>query len=581
MAYSGWGTGGVETTNNEYRTAYSGWGKEPYRESWRSIRFKDNQSASQKRLAIANDALEQANAKVANWQMVADLPKDIYGTTKAVGADIFNMLTPWRSTPISQVSAFGKTYQTPSAKGREAGQLVAQGQYKKGFGKLGEAGLDIASTVYAPGKVLGQFAKGSSILRGALEVGVPTGIIGAGYGASGAAQEGKKADEILKQSLTSGAFGLLFGGTVGGAIPAAGKAADALSGLIKRGEKAGLKPEVLKVIQPEATPKVDSEVPKPTQKESPFVKTLDEKKGMYSSDEKKKLYEEFIKPKEEKLGNIADDETVVYYQGEKKPGQYVNTNPSEVWHYNVDKDLNVEKVKKSELKTTGDATKDEVGYRLLSPEEKQTVTTPVTETTQQVPKEKPIPTGNKESRFYQRAKEKVELGLKEDVRYTTTTRKEQAEQAIATIKKDEKAATLRGLYGKSEPDNLTDTALRLALIEKARDAGDDALAAALYKRTSLEATRFGQENSMLRGAINDNDPSAIIRQVIRQRLQNAKLPTLGTVKELARRVSGKGKSKSARLDVISEAAEKQQKRIAKTRFTLDEVQKFVDEITCK
>jgi hypothetical protein len=88
-----------------------------------------------------------------------------------------------------------------------------------------------------------------------------------------------------------------------------------------------------------------------------------EQKGMYSTKEKKDLYENIVKPKVEELGEVSDDEQIVFYQGDGKKGQYVNTDPREIWHYNVDKNLNVKKIKKADLESTGDKAKDKVGYR--------------------------------------------------------------------------------------------------------------------------------------------------------------------------------------------------------------------------
>lgn len=95
------------------------------------------------------------------------------------------------------------------------------------------------------------------------------------------------------------------------------------------------------------------------------AKTLAEPRGIYSIPEKQRLFVEVLEPKIRQLGEVKPDERVVFFQGDGKKGQYVNTNPSEIWGYNVDDSLQVRKVKESELVSTGDELRDEVGYRLL------------------------------------------------------------------------------------------------------------------------------------------------------------------------------------------------------------------------
>lgn len=94
-----------------------------------------------------------------------------------------------------------------------------------------------------------------------------------------------------------------------------------------------------------------------------WLRTITEKKGIYSLEEKQQLYNNIVEPKLDSLGKIRTNETVVYYQGKGKTGQCVNTIPSEVWHYNIDKNLVIKKVKKSSLYSTESKSKDEIGYR--------------------------------------------------------------------------------------------------------------------------------------------------------------------------------------------------------------------------
>jgi hypothetical protein len=100
--------------------------------------------------------------------------------------------------------------------------------------------------------------------------------------------------------------------------------------------------------------------------ENEFDEAVNKTEGIYTPKEKKQLYEKHIKPKIEKLGEVKEGEVVVFFQGDGKKGQYVNTSPNQIWHYNVNENLNVKKIKETLLKKTGTKEKDAVGYRIIT-----------------------------------------------------------------------------------------------------------------------------------------------------------------------------------------------------------------------
>jgi hypothetical protein len=172
---------------------------------------------SEKALAEAQKYAESAKF----WETIAhpsgalkSIGTEIVGTTKAVGADIVNVLTPWDKTPIQEVQFGGKTFQTPSAKGAEAGLLAREGQYKKAAGKLGDSVLDIVSTV-TPASITIKALKAGSILRAMVGAGAATAPIGAGYGATSAMQDGAGTGGILKGAATGAGIAFAGGATIG------------------------------------------------------------------------------------------------------------------------------------------------------------------------------------------------------------------------------------------------------------------------------------------------------------------------------------------------------------------------------
>ena len=157
------------------------------------------------------------------WNAVKGAGKEMVGTTAAVGADLLNVLQPWKNEKIENVNLFGKDFITPSARGAKAGELIRQGQYKKAAGELGTAGLDIVSTFATPAKGL-KILKGAGALKGAAQGALIGSQIGAGYGLAGSAREGKGAREIASSTLLGAGTGAVGGGILGGGAGLLGKA---------------------------------------------------------------------------------------------------------------------------------------------------------------------------------------------------------------------------------------------------------------------------------------------------------------------------------------------------------------------
>lgn len=179
------------------------------------------QAASDKANSFGGLALETGKGVL---DILKNLGINLVGTTKAVGADVLNVLQPWKSPDqqIKSVSFGGQEFQTPSSKGAEAGRLAAQGQYEQAAGKLGEAGLDIISTVYTPFKGV-SILKGGKIVNGVLQGALTGGVYGSGYGLTQGLSEGKDAAGVLKSTVEGGAIGTAAGGVLGGGTGLIGK----------------------------------------------------------------------------------------------------------------------------------------------------------------------------------------------------------------------------------------------------------------------------------------------------------------------------------------------------------------------
>lgn len=271
------------------------------------------------------------------------------------------------------------------------------------------------------------------------------------------------------------------------------------------------------------------------QKVDPIETSLSRDGGAngYTSVEKKKLYADIIEPKIKALGELADDEQLIFRDGPAKSGDYVNTEFDRIWDYPVDKDFTVAKVKKSQLGLTGNEVKDEVGYRLLKEEPKQIEETPVikeTETptvkakepeTVKVPQEQlPVGTGKeKVSRLEARMTGNLEKMTEEQrdtlglATYNQMNKAEQKKAAIEYVTKNPDNV-VKILSGEMEPPK----GLLKNSIYVAADAIAHEDAALARKLASLSSTRAGQELSILT-ELNPDSPVAAMREVAQARIQ--------------------------------------------------------------
>lgn len=115
--------------------------------------------------------------------------------------------------------------------GKTVGGFTNNSSARQQIGNVGELGLNLASSVPI-GKAVSAFkgamqAPSQRAIANAISGGAKTGFklgagYGAGYGATGAMQENQGNLETIKRALAGAGQGALFGGVLGGAIPAAG-----------------------------------------------------------------------------------------------------------------------------------------------------------------------------------------------------------------------------------------------------------------------------------------------------------------------------------------------------------------------
>ena len=192
-------------------------------------------------------------------------------------------------------------------------------------------------------------------------------------------------------------------------------------------------------------------------------------------------------------------------------------------------------------------------------------------------KAKPVRSTKAESRVLERLRQELpELG--EGIEYTVQSLKENTAKAVQLVEDDKTKAYRIAMGVESAPENQTQTAVSIALAEKALEDGNLELYGQLTRQRTLEQTRRGQEIVAEKGSVTDNSTSRYVKELVRQRLAKYDAGYLGALKaKMLRKVKG-----SKAIATIDEEVGKIKERIKNTKeLDLDEAQKFLDSLACK
>ena len=191
-------------------------------------------------------------------------------------------------------------------------------------------------------------------------------------------------------------------------------------------------------------------------------------------------------------------------------------------------------------------------------------------------KAKPVRSTKAESRVLERLRQEVpELG--EGVTYTVQSLKENTAKAVQLVEDDKTKAYRIAMGAEAAPEGQTQTAVSIALAEKALEDGNLELYGQLTRQRTLEQTRRGQEIVAEKGSVTDNSTSRYVKELVRQRL--AKYDA-GYLRGLSEKMLRKTKGSKA-IATIDEEVSKIKQRIKSTKeLDLDEAQKFLDSLAC-
>lgn len=206
--------------------------------------------------------------------------------------------------------------------------------------------------------------------------------------------------------------------------------------------------------------------------------------------------------------------------------------------------------------------------------------TRVTRVEQEQPTQKPVkPTlvekpKTKASKAFERAKNRLAEEYQEDLSYTRIRIDDQMAKAFELVDTNPAYAKAVALGLEQPPLDITDTAISLAVAERAKDEKNYALQADVEKARSLRQTRRGQEIVLERGRVDENSPEFFVRELIKRRKQLAEMkykPVLTRIKPFMQMLDEK-------------VAEKKKKGAAKVKSELEmkasELDAFLAEMAC-
>lgn len=204
----------------------------------------------------------------------------------------------------------------------------------------------------------------------------------------------------------------------------------------------------------------------------------------------------------------------------------------------------------------------------------------VTRVEQDQPTQKPVkPTlvekpKTKASKAFERAKSRLAEEFQEDLSYTRIRLDDQMAKAFELVDTNPAYAKAVALGLEQPPLDITDTAISLAVAERAKDEKNYALQADVEKARSLRQTRRGQEIVLERGRVDENSPEFFVRELIKRRKHLAEMkykPVLTRIKPFMEMLDEK-------------VAEKKKKGAAKVKSELEmkasELDAFLAEMAC-
>lgn len=198
------------------------------------------------------------------------------------------------------------------------------------------------------------------------------------------------------------------------------------------------------------------------------------------------------------------------------------------------------------------------------------------------PEQAPIGTGKaKESRAYSRVRDRLREEVQQDVNYNPLNLEADAKAAAEFIIENPKEAALVAFGLKPPPPGQTETAISIALANRAGEEGKFRLQSQLEASRSLRQTRRGQEIVSERGRFNENSPYTYVKEIIDRRLNSIGVSKFDDVKDTIRSVTGgKGSNKERAVSKIDQEVTKVKQKMRKDQTKIKLAQDIIDSLRC-
>lgn len=165
--------------------------------------------------------------------------------------------------------------------------------------------------------------------------------------------------------------------------------------------------------------------------------------------------------------------------------------------------------------------------------------------------------------------------LEGDLNYNPVKLKEDAAKAVDLIEKDKQRA-FNIAMGKEASDDVTSTAVNIAMAEKALDEGNISLYSRLIKNRSIEQTRRGQEIVAEKGSVTDNSTSRYVKELIAMRLDKLGGKYLADIRDLGKKTGAKQRGTNR----IEKEVKNLQKDIKAKKITMTDARELLDALAC-
>lgn len=210
---------------------------------------------------------------------------------------------------------------------------------------------------------------------------------------------------------------------------------------------------------------------------------------------------------------------------------------------------------------------------------------PVKESSQTKEGIAPLPVGQgkpKQSKAYARVVDRLQEETRIDTTYNRLNLEEDAKKAVEFIETNPQEALRVALGIDPPPAGQTETAISIALADRAATEENFQLQSQLESARSLRQTRRGQEIVSERGRFNDESPYRYVQTLLDRRLREIGKGVIPTSTEEVQSILNKGESGSKKraVEKVDRVAKELKTRLTKEQTKINLAQDIINSLIC-